>query len=58
MTKEEAKAEFRLLVGRYGLQWTPRSVPDKAAWDRMAEAQKHLTTDDRREALGFPVARK
>lgn len=56
MTRDEAKAEFCALVARYGFQWTKQSVPDKAAWDRMQEVNKILTTEkDRREALGLPI---
>jgi hypothetical protein len=48
MSREQAIAEFRLLVARYGLQWTPARVPDKSAWERMEQVQRHLTTEDRR----------
>lgn len=54
MTKEEAMKEYRALVSRYGLKWTPRAVPDQWAWDRMEEVNKVLTTEDRREAIGLP----
>lgn len=49
--------EYRALVARYGLQWTPRTVPDQSAWDRMEQLHKLLTIDDKREALGWPQRR-
>ncbi len=45
--------EYRQLIARYGLQWTPRGVPDQSAWDRMEQINKVLTTDDRRKAIGL-----
>ena len=54
MTREEAMQRYRQLVARYGLQWTPRTVPDQEAWDEMARVNAVLTTEDRREALGMP----
>lgn len=54
MTREEAMAEFRRLVSLYGLQWTPRSGADAAAFERLEEVNKVLTEADRREALGLP----
>lgn len=54
MTREEAMQEFRQLVARYGLQWTPACGADRATWDRLHEINKVLTEADRREALGLP----
>lgn len=51
MTREQAKEEFRRLVQNYGLRW--RGDVPREAWERMAEANKVLTVDDRREALGL-----
>jgi len=57
MTREAAMARYRLLVARYGLQWTPRTVPDQWAWDAMERINEVLTTEDRREALGMTPPR-
>jgi len=51
-------ARYRLLVARYGLQWTPRTVPDQWAWDAMERINEVLTTEDRREALGMTPPRQ
>lgn len=53
MAREDAMREFRKLVARYGLQWTPRSGADRAAFDQLNEINKVLTEADRREALGL-----
>jgi hypothetical protein len=50
MTVDEAKAKFRLLVQRYGLQWTAMHVP-QSAWDELAKINKVTTEQDRRDAL-------
>lgn len=54
MTREQAVVVFRDLVRRHGLQWTAASVPEREPWDRMAEVNKILSEDDRRQALGLP----
>jgi hypothetical protein len=53
LTKDQAKAEYRALIARYGLQWTPARVPDRSAWDRLTEINTVLDEQDRREALGW-----
>jgi len=54
LTREQAIAEFRLLVRQYGLRWTA-SVP-ASAYERLNRVNTILTTEnDRREALGLPV---
>ena len=57
MKREEAMQEYRILIGRHGLEWTPRTVPDQVSWDKMEQINKLLTTEDRREALGLPNVR-
>lgn len=49
--KAKAIATFRLLVARYGLQWTA-DVP-REAHIQLAECNKRLTEKDRRAALGL-----
>lgn len=51
--RQEAIAEFRALVGRYGIQWDA-NVP-REAYERMNAVGKVLTERDRREALGLPI---
>ncbi|MHC2552406.1 hypothetical protein [Bradyrhizobium elkanii] len=55
MSRDEAMQRFRVLVDRYGTQWTS-SVPREAHIE-LAEINKVLTEADRREALGLPKAR-
>jgi hypothetical protein len=49
LTREQAMAEFEILVRYYGLQWT-RHVPAHA-WDRLAKVNGVLTEADRRECI-------
>lgn len=51
LTREEALAEFRLLIGHYGIQW--RADVPSHAWDRLAKVNEILTEADRRAALGL-----
>ena len=55
MSKDEAIETFKRLTQRYGVQWTAKQGIPQADWDDMTEAQRHLTTEDRRRALGLPV---
>jgi hypothetical protein len=57
MTRAEAMKTYAALISRYGLQWTPRTVPDQSAWDLMSAVNEVLTEDDRREAIGWPRRR-
>jgi hypothetical protein len=57
MTHAEAMDVFRALVRRYGIRWTPAVVPDAGPWEQLAEVNRVLTEDDRREALGLPRVR-
>jgi hypothetical protein len=50
LTREQAMAEFLLLVAHYGIQW--RADVPREAWDRLAKANEVLTENDRREAIG------
>lgn len=56
MTREEAMRTFATLVARHGLQWGAHVPRD--AYALLARCNQVLTTDDRREALGFPSVRK
>jgi len=54
MTRDEAIAEFRRLVSRYGIHW--RADVPREAHERLAEVNRVLTTErDRREALGLQL---
>lgn len=53
MTREEAKRAFAALVKQHGLQWTARQNIPQTSWDKLAECNKVLTENDRREALGL-----
>lgn len=53
MTREEAMQQFAALVRSYGLKWTAKSVPQKAAWEALERCNAVLTENDRREALGL-----
>jgi hypothetical protein len=53
MTREQARAEFKRLVDRYGLQWNA-SVP-REAYDLAARIHAVLSEKDCREALGLRV---
>jgi hypothetical protein len=52
-SKDEAIERFKVLVARYGLQWTA-SVP-REAYLEMDEVNKFLSERDRRAALGLPT---
>lgn len=55
LTREEAMAEFRLLIRHYGIQW--RADVPREAWDRLATVNEILTEKDRRAAFGEDVRR-
>lgn len=50
LTREQAMAEFLMLVASYGIAWR-NDVPSHA-WDRLAKVNEVLTEADRREAIG------
>lgn len=55
MTRNEAMTAFRNLVTRHGLQWTA-AVP-ASAYEQLAQINRVLTEEDRREALGLAPRR-
>lgn len=55
LSMEEAKATFRNLVQRHGLEWTAK-VP-KEDYELLAKVNEVLGPQDRREALGLPRGR-
>lgn len=59
MTRDEAMAAFRRLVGLYGLRWSASgpNPPPPSAWDTLAEINRVLDEGGRREALGLPRGR-
>ncbi len=51
LTREQAIENYKVLVRKYGIQWTAR-VP-REAYDQLNACNAVLTTQDRRQALGL-----